>query len=477
MVWIHGGGNSIGTASFYEGGHLATTGPVVLVAIQYRLGPFGWLRLGALRDGSTDEDERSGNFGTLDQLRALEWVRDNIAAFGGDPGNVTVFGESAGGVDMFALLLSPRAKGLFHRAIVQSGGLPRADAVESERFFDDSQPGHRNSGSEIAARLVQGAGLAKDRAEARSRMASLPAAELAALLRSRSPSEVLSACGRPRGLGMLDIPMVLRDGRVIPAHEPLALLARGDWNRVPVMDGTNRDEMKLFLFIDPAHVNRRLGILPRFVDEPRYLATADALSRTWKVSAVDEPLEAMRRSGTEALYAYRFDWDEEPRRMGADLRAMIGAAHAIEIPFVFGHFDVGHIGRLLYEESTAASRTMLSDTVMSYWTAFARDGRPGRGLRGDLPEWPAWGGVPSPRMMVFATGAGGGVRVTSKPESRETVDAAVAADARLPSAVEKCRVYRQIADWAHGPGRETYEKAGRGLCASLPFDGYPWETR
>ena len=112
----------------YDGGRLAAAHDVVVVTIHYRLGPLGWFRHAALRAEGGSPEDRSGNFGTLDQIRALEWVRDNIAAFGGDPGNVTIFGESAGGRDVFALLLSPRARGLFHRAIVQSGGTRTLEA-------------------------------------------------------------------------------------------------------------------------------------------------------------------------------------------------------------------------------------------------------------------------------------------------------------------------------------------------------------
>src|SRR5262249_4077891 len=110
MVWIHGGGNTIGHAAFFDGGHLAATEEVVVVTIQYRVGPFGWFRHPALATDGVSALERSGNYGTLDQVRALEWVRDNIEAFGGDPGNVTVFGESAGALDTLMLLLVPQAR-------------------------------------------------------------------------------------------------------------------------------------------------------------------------------------------------------------------------------------------------------------------------------------------------------------------------------------------------------------------------------
>ncbi|MEN8161810.1 MAG: carboxylesterase family protein, partial [Myxococcota bacterium] len=121
MVWIHGGGNTIGTASFYDGSRLASEQAVVVVTINYRLGALGWLRHAALREGA-DALDASGNLGTLDQIQALRWVQNNVAAFGGDPGNVTIFGESAGGQNVLVLLTAPAAADLFHRAIAQSGG-------------------------------------------------------------------------------------------------------------------------------------------------------------------------------------------------------------------------------------------------------------------------------------------------------------------------------------------------------------------
>ena len=139
MFWIHGGGNSVGHAGPYHGGTLAEVGDVVVVALNYRLGPFGWFSHPALRDEAlvAGDDRRwfgadaSGNYGTLDLLQGLAWVRENIAAFGGDPDNVTVFGESAGGTNALSLMVSPLAAGMFHRAIVQSGGIqvtPRSTA-------------------------------------------------------------------------------------------------------------------------------------------------------------------------------------------------------------------------------------------------------------------------------------------------------------------------------------------------------------
>ncbi len=125
MFWIHGGANTRGSGSIilYEGSLLAARHQVVLVSINYRLGNFGWLSHPALRSATASLEDNSGNYGTLDQVQGLKWVRDNIARFGGNPDKVTIFGESAGGWNVLALMASPLAKGLFHGAIVQSGGL------------------------------------------------------------------------------------------------------------------------------------------------------------------------------------------------------------------------------------------------------------------------------------------------------------------------------------------------------------------
>src|SRR5262249_2311693 len=155
MVWIHGGGNTIGHAGFYEGGNLAASEKLVVVTVQYRLGPFGWMRHAALREGATSDAERSGNFATLDLIQALTWVHDNISAFGGDPDKVTIFGESAGGQNVYTLLLAPQARGLFQRAIVESGGLWPTTPAEAENLADAAEPGQAQSSNEILLRLLQ----------------------------------------------------------------------------------------------------------------------------------------------------------------------------------------------------------------------------------------------------------------------------------------------------------------------------------
>jgi para-nitrobenzyl esterase len=234
LVWIHGGGNSIGDASLYDGGRFAAAHGVVLVAVQYRLGPFGWLRHAALRaEPGLSAEERSGNFGTLDLIEALRWVRANVAAFGGDPARVTVFGESAGGRNTFTLLQSPLAAGLFQRAIVQSGGLASPTPAEAEHLASDPEPGHENSSNELLLRLLETHRGAEGRDAARALAASLGDAGVAAFLRERSPGELLAAYRGSAGMGLLRFPNVFSDGVVMPADGAERHLAAGRYNRVP----------------------------------------------------------------------------------------------------------------------------------------------------------------------------------------------------------------------------------------------------
>jgi len=473
MVWIHGGGNVIGLADFYDGGNLAVREGVVVVTLNYRLGPLGWFRHAALREGEVGAEGRSGNYGTLDLVRALEWVRDNVAAFGGDPQRVTIFGESAGGRDVVTLLLSPRAAGLFHRAIVQSGGTHIAPVAEAENFTDDAEPGDRNSSGEVIARMLMAAGEAESREAAKARVESMEPAALAAWLRARSPAELFASYQREAQEGLLDVPQLFADGAVLPAVDPLAQLASaGGWNRVPVMLGTNAHENALFLFPNPLYVRRWLGVVPRVVDEDLYLGTVAAMSRMWKATGADGPAAALRQ--TEArIFVYRFDWDEEPSVLGLDLGRFLGAAHGFEIPFVFGHFDLGRAGNVVWSEANRAGREALAARMMSYWAQFAYEGDPGQGRRGDLPRWTAWDGSPGAHnYAILDTDAGGGVRMGSEPVSVESALASVGADPRLDTPRERCWVYRELAAWSRGFSRERYDSLAG--CAEFPFDAFPW---
>jgi para-nitrobenzyl esterase len=472
MVWIHGGGNTVGLSDFYDGGRLAVTEKLIVVTVNYRLGPLGWFRHAALREAAAGPEERSGNFATLDLMAALQWVRANIAAFGGDPGRVTVFGESAGGRNVVSLLLSPQAAGLFHRAIVQSGGTNFRDPLQAESWTDDATPGHRNSSNEVIARLLVADERAKDRADARRVLAAMPAPELAAWLRGKPPAQLFSAYHLEETESLLDVPQVFADGAVLPEGEPTERFARTDgWNRVPVMIGTTKDENKVFQFTNDLYVRRWLGVIPRVREPELYLATAQAMTAMWKATGADGPAAAMRRSQDD-VFVYRFDWDEEPSIFGTDLARFVGAAHGFEVPFVFGHYDLGRQGNVVFTPENRPGREELTARMMSYWAQFAYDGDPGRGRRDELPQWTAWDPSAGGHKTMHLDTGEGGLRMGSEPVTVASVLDGVAADARLKTPRDRCWVFRELAYWGRGSGRVGYD--AREECKPFPFDGFPW---
>jgi para-nitrobenzyl esterase len=479
MFWIHGGGNTIGDAFVYDGSRLALSHDLILVTLHYRLGVFGWFAHRALRGEGTSPDDRSGNYGTLDLVQGLRWVQQNIAAFGGDPGRVTVFGESAGGSNTFSMLLSPRASGLFHRAIVESGGTRTVSMAQAENPVDAPEPGSEFSSEEVLLELLVRDGRAKDRDGAGAVLAGMSDTELSYTLRGRSAEEMLQLYRGDRLGGMYEIPRLLRDGAVLPAEEPLAALAQADgYNQVPVILGSNRDENKLFLLFTSPWVTRA-SVIPLWLnDERRYQLAAEYLSLMWKATGVDEPAMAMRAVQGASVYAYRFDWDEEPKFLWSDFSKLLGAAHAFEIPFVFGGFDLGPATRFLFDEDKRAGYEGLSESMMSYWAEFANTGDPGRGRSGREPQWSPWDDASeeAPKFIVLDTREGGGIRMASGAVTRAALIARVAGDSRFASWQERCGVYRAFVQRGGGQmDAEAYASVGEGACRAYPIDSDPWE--
>ncbi len=451
MVWIHGGGNTIGTGSFYDGSLLAATHDLVVITVNYRLGPFGWFRHPALRSDAENEVERSGNFGTLDLIQVLRWLQENAPAFGGNPDNVTIFGESAGGSNVMTLLVSPLADGLFHRAILQSAGTRTKDPADGESFVDDPVPGDAHSSNETLLSLLQRDGAAADRAAAKAALAARDAGEIAGYLRGQDAHEILATYVEEgdEGFGMFDMPKLFRDGAVIPREAPHDRFAAGAYHRVPVILGSNRDEQKLFISADPEHVRWILGLYPHLRDPKRYQIASDYLSRAWKANSVDELARRMEPVQGATVFAYRFDWDEEPTLLGADLSVLLGAAHLFEVPFVFGHWDLGPRTGMIFVDDNESGRIELSSAMMSYWAQFAYTGDPGRGRDGSLPRWNAWhpGRPDTGKFIVLDTAGDGGIRMSSETESPAALLAELASDPRLASAEERCALFDQLNDW------------------------------
>jgi para-nitrobenzyl esterase len=470
MLWIHGGANTIGTAdAFYEGALLAGRHDVVVVSVNYRLGPLGWFAHPAVL--GPEPQDASANFGTLDLIEALRWVRENIEFFGGDPGNVTVFGESAGGQNTISLIASPAAAGLFHRAIVQSGSLASVSLAEAVNYVDEDSPGDAFSANELVLRLLIQDGTASGRESAKFFAEGLEAAEIASYLRRQSPEELYAGYRLEGSAARIDPPRVIRDGVVLPETPVIDLFAEpGAYSDVPIILGSNRDEAKLFLFQNPEQVSSNLGMM-RIKDETRYNLIARLHSDLWKARGVDEPARVLAQTSSSGVYAYRFDWDEEPVRLGTDFGVLLGAAHGMEIPFVFGHFRFGDetMSEALFDEEGGPGRRRVSDAMMSYWAEFAYSGDPGRGRGGELPLWSAWSSGEA-RFLIFDTLQDGGIRMSLEAVSGEHVLSGLMSEPGLSDA-ERCGLFKDLfggpGEWNAETGAESYAQSHADLgCES-----------
>ena len=466
MFWIHGGGNSVGDAStpIYHGDNLSRDHDLVIVSTQYRLGPLGWFRHPALREPTSTKEDQSGNYGTLDLIQALRWVNENIEAFGGDPDNVTIFGESAGAFDVLSLMASPLAAGLFDKAISQSGGLNLSTIAEAENYLDDDNPGHRLSSREAVNNMLIQQGLAADREAAKLVQEEMEYTALAEALRDLTPAELL---GLYRGAfaGMLGNPDIFADGYVLPAGMSAVEIFSDTslYNPVPVILGTNRDETKLFTAFASGHVDRTFGLPTGFKDLAAYNRDNGYSSDGWKVRAVDELATALLQAQGEHVYAYRFDVDDWRDLGVVDLKNLLGAAHALEIPFVFSKFIKPM--RVIFPPSMQAEFDMVADHMGSYWAQFAYTGSPGAGREGDKPRWSAWNvdRPQIPRLMVFDTAVDQGIRMETDQITPADLKRRFFADTTFTSQSEYCEAYKRVFTGSQFEATE-YNSLGNGGC-------------
>jgi para-nitrobenzyl esterase len=445
MFWIHGGGNSMGDGGspVYDGSLLASEQDVVVVTINYRLGPLGWFVHPALRGDGTSEEDRSGNFGTLDIIAAMRWVQSNIAVFGGNPDNVTIFGESAGGFDVLSMMASPLAEGLFHKAISQSGGLDITSIAEAENYKDGASPGHEFSSREVILQLLLNEGRANSREEAMQVQDGMEAGELSSWLRQKSVLEIYTIFGPGFG-GMIGNPDIFGDGYVIPSDmDAVQIFADTDnYNEVPVILGSNRDEVKLFMMMSNERVKKTLGFPTSIKNLSTYNRDSGYSSDLWKARAVDELASLMRSAQGDSVYAYRFDADDW-RDLGViDFKDLLGAAHALELPFVFGNFP--NPLRIIFPDSTSDEVQLLSSSMRSYWAEFAHQGAPGKGRDGSERLWSGWqnDGDQTPRLMVLDTELDGGIRMTSERMSTGEIKQSFLADTSYNDQEAYCSAYK-----------------------------------
>jgi para-nitrobenzyl esterase len=361
MVWIHGGAFSLGAGSLsvYDGSRLAAATNTVVVTINYRLGALGFLVI--------DDPSCTPNVGLLDQVAALEWVRDNISAFGGDPENITIFGESAGGGSVLSLLAMPSAVGIFQRAIVQSGA--------TDLLLD------RERALLVTEEVARCAGLDHVDVDA---LRSMPGPDIIAA-QAQAAGELFMTVGT-----MPFHPVV--DGVVLPRTWLDA--ADSGFNPVPVIIGTTRDEMDLFKLFDPAAatlddagLRARLGATAKNVD-----ALIDAYAATgttdppdvWARVNTDRAMWlhalaiAEARSAHAPTWMYRFDWEASSPDMGAP--------HGVDIPFPFTTIDVDGWDTFISDPEQAMS---LASLMQRSWASFASEGVPSLGDT----EWPTYDAV------------------------------------------------------------------------------------
>jgi para-nitrobenzyl esterase len=375
MVWLHGGGFNLNSASApaFHGANLARGGDVVVIGINHRLNAFGFTDLSEV----LGEPYRfSGNAGMLDIVAALQWVRDNVAQFGGDPGNVTLFGESGGGQKIATLLGMPAAQGLFHKAIIES--------APGVGYLD------RETAASIAAMLIEQAG-GKDKLRTMSAQALVDAYQAtASALQQKMP-------GRFGFVPVIDGVTLPRDP-LLPDISPLAA-------HIPMMIGGNRDEINFFMLgrqkLDLSEAELLSGLrqripqanAPALVDICR-AANPDATPWELFVLISSEAMTGAQTRGVAdrkslqpaPVHAYRFDW-ETPA-----LGGHMGAFHGLEIPFVFNNLD-----RTREVVGMKPGMDRLATRMSAAWASFTHNAVPSAP---GLPEWPAYG-VPGRATMIF----------------------------------------------------------------------------
>ena len=377
MLWIHGGGNTSGLKDLYDFSKMAHRHDVIIVRINYRLGPLGWFTHPAIQSFQQGEDKTS-NFGTLDIIMALKWVNNNISKFGGDSNNVTIFGESAGGHNVLSLLASKKAKGLFHKAISMSGYTTSISIEDAYKPVEKSSTS-RYSSSKVIEKLVKKYGLANypgknSNEQIRELLLTIPIEDFFEIYAKRASYD--------------EIPLTTADGIVIPKIGlKKALTKKEHVNIVPTIAGSNRDEVKLWLATATYFVDLDYSLLGSMLRIPKVdLSNEESFeafnyyrSSAWKIRGVDVPLKSLSDAGNNSLYAYRYDWDDHRRRVIADFKKLIGAAHATEIPLLTGNMDLvgGYpLSDIIYPPSI--SKRYTSKNMMKFWTNFAKNGSPGK---------------------------------------------------------------------------------------------------
>jgi para-nitrobenzyl esterase len=434
IVFVHGGSNITGYTAdpVYDGATLAKTANAVVVTVNYRLGVLGFLNSAQLKTGNEQDD--SGNFALLDLVKSLQFINKNIAKFGGDAGNVTLMGQSAGAVNVWALMTMPlvvnASPALVHRLVPISGGIARdvdvppalAAQAGGQNWFVQSLEDKSvwaTRANALLTNLLVSDGTAANTTAATAYIATRSATQIADYLRSKSTDQLLDTVVTklaPAGLGGAN---PIPDGVVLPLN-PTTEIKAGRYLKVPVLVGNARDEIKLFpaltfpwLGLAPGRVSTLTDpvvfakafsydpnaapamavtdwipaqFLPTTAPYPGFTATTDYINQHWFIPNRDSVIAALQTNAGQKVWAYRFDWDQEP----APFNEVFGAAHAFDLPFVFGNFGPSLYSNFVNSNANKPGRLALSDAMMRSIGAFALKGDPNDPSLGVAwPQWPA----------------------------------------------------------------------------------------
>ena len=421
-VWIHGGSNNFGSAREYGGAEVAIRSDVVVVVVQYRLGPIGWFYHPALQSGA-DPLSDSGNFGTLDSVQALRWIQKNIEAFGGDANKVTVTGESAGAHNTMNLVISPVAKGLFNGAMYESGGMAPVTA--------DSGRASANDYVEKLLMFKDGVSTPVSPATRamykQKRIDMENGGTLGSYLRSSKAGDLFLAILK---YGAVPTFPVIEDGHVMPLGGWIPAIQAGNYNKMPIILGSNEYELKPFqpLYGSIVNLYGAPSTLPKYswtdlftsvrnnntpkyedilktpFDQDLYDKTGYFGSRQWKAKNVDSIAHELSQV-QDKVYAYFFKWGG----IGSGpypFDRIYGAGHSAEIAFFGLGFD-GGLFNLPFVTANEKGREELKGAMMAYLSNFARTGNPNSGdsqhmFPAHRTKWEQWSNGPgAPKAIVF----------------------------------------------------------------------------
>ncbi|MFX1396377.1 MAG: carboxylesterase/lipase family protein [Promethearchaeota archaeon] len=418
--FIHGGAYIYGQGAqdVYDGSNLANKADCIVVNFNYRLGTAGFFKNPALQTGNPLEN--SGNFGILDQIKALEWTKNNIKNFGGDPNHIIIAGESAGGFSVYNLLTSPYLKQqyfdkgieLFHAAVIESGIIMPTDPASAEGYSND-----------LLVQVLIKNGLAGSEEQAQDLINAASPAQIKSWLMEEDMQSLI-ALSQLQSLSLMSLlttVMGITDGYVV-ASDPYERMQSGNFIKVPTIIGSNQEETKLFTAVavewtfqfNPRDnlwdlveestlitLNSMIAMIVEGfeldIDIPdiyawlmiySYNQIADMLTEILFTTLGREQPASYMVQYNPNIYVYEFGWNQEPYPLGD----FVGAAHTMELGFVFGNMDPNGVYGDFYTSRNARGRQALSNAMMSYWKNFITDGNPGdpdggSGFREGLPDW------------------------------------------------------------------------------------------